>query len=288
LITRDKMLALYTTMVKCRRIAAEADRAKQPKTAVYEPRDVLGWEAAITGVSAHLLAGDKLTARQHSRVWTVLHTMHGNSAPPVLNGSGNTKRRAHAQNGTGNAAKVGTHSTTAGDELEEAERAARDFKIAENGRVAVVFSEPMNGQSAWRNRLRAAARLNLPLLIVSGCALPGGDAKAAASRAIQNHASKALACGVPVITVDGNDVLAVYRVAGESIFRARQRRGPTLIECVVQAPATSTPEDCRQPGIVDPILTMETYLTEKGILTASLKSEIERGATNESKSARAR
>jgi len=33
--------------------------------------------------------------------------------------------------------------------------------------------------------------------------------------------------------VDGNDVVAVYRVAFEALARARQGRGGTLIECVV-------------------------------------------------------
>jgi pyruvate dehydrogenase E1 component alpha subunit len=33
------------------------------------------------------------------------------------------------------------------------------------------------------------------------------------------------------MTVDGKDVLAVWRAAGEAIERARKGQGPTLIEC---------------------------------------------------------
>ncbi len=48
---------------------------------------------------------------------------------------------------------------------------------------------------------------------------------------VQDIALKAQAYGFPGITVDGNDVVAVYRVASEAIARARKGAGPTLIEC---------------------------------------------------------
>jgi pyruvate dehydrogenase E1 component alpha subunit len=36
---------------------------------------------------------------------------------------------------------------------------------------------------------------------------------------------------MPGVTIDGNDVLAVYECSGRAIQRARARGGPTLIEC---------------------------------------------------------
>ena len=36
---------------------------------------------------------------------------------------------------------------------------------------------------------------------------------------------------MPGVIVDGNDVLAVYDMAGEAIERARRGEGPTLLEC---------------------------------------------------------
>jgi hypothetical protein len=286
LITRDKMLALYATMVQCRRIAVEANPGTRPRDASYDPKDGLSWEATIAGVGAHLLAGDKLTAPQSTRVWEILRAMHGNSVLPILNGTGNSKLRAQGKIRKAIAAGPNANSAMPGDAFEEAAEAARNFKSAENGCVAVVFSEPVNGESNWRNRLGAAAHQRLPLLIVSGCTLRYRDAKASAAPPTQKVATQALAFGIPVITVDGFDVRAVYRVAGESIFRARKRRGPTLIECIVQAPAGSIAVAGRQPGFVDPILSMESYLTEKGILTAALKTEIEHSSAQKSVAAR--
>ena len=40
-----------------------------------------------------------------------------------------------------------------------------------------------------------------------------------------------VAYGITGITVDGNDVLEIYRVAGEAVARAKAGGGPTLIEC---------------------------------------------------------
>jgi 2-oxoisovalerate dehydrogenase E1 component len=43
--------------------------------------------------------------------------------------------------------------------------------------------------------------------------------------------SRGAAYGIPGITIDGNDVLEIYRVAAEAVARARSGGGPTLIEC---------------------------------------------------------
>src|SRR5262249_3287523 len=39
------------------------------------------------------------------------------------------------------------------------------------------------------------------------------------------------AYGLEGVALDGNDVLAVYAAAGEAVRRARDRGGPTLLEC---------------------------------------------------------
>jgi 2-oxoisovalerate dehydrogenase E1 component len=51
-----------------------------------------------------------------------------------------------------------------------------------------------------------------------------------------NVASRAAAYGIPGFRIDGNDVLEVYRVAGEAVARARAGEGPTLIECETYRP----------------------------------------------------
>lgn len=78
----------------------------------------------------------------------------------------------------------------------------------------------------------------------------------------------ALACDVPGIIVDGKDVVAVYRVAEESVRRARQRMGPTLIDCRLE------------PGR-DPIKFMEEYLRKRNLWSPEWKREILEGYMRE-------
>jgi len=63
---------------------------------------------------------------------------------------------------------------------------------------------------------------------------------------------RALSFQVPGITVDGNDVVAVYRVSEESVRRAREGHGPTLIDCKID-PAR------------DPLTFMEGYLKKRDL-----------------------
>jgi len=43
---------------------------------------------------------------------------------------------------------------------------------------------------------------------------------------------RAIGYGIPGITIDGNDVYAVYEEARKAVDRARKGEGPTLIECL--------------------------------------------------------
>jgi pyruvate dehydrogenase E1 component alpha subunit len=70
--------------------------------------------------------------------------------------------------------------------------------------------------------------------------------------------------------VDGNDVVAVYRVATEAIVHARKGNGPTLIECRFDRSEAH-----------DPILKMEAYLLRKGLFSEELKIEATAGFTSE-------
>jgi len=84
--------------------------------------------------------------------------------------------------------------------------------------------------------------------------------------------------------VDGNDVVAVYRVAYESIGRARQGRGPTLIECKDFPMHDHFGIDRkRAKGLKpsDPIRSMETYLDRKGLFDRKLKRQISAGFNKE-------
>ncbi|MEK7791415.1 MAG: thiamine pyrophosphate-dependent enzyme, partial [Deltaproteobacteria bacterium] len=105
-------------------------------------------------------------------------------------------------------------------------------------------------------------------------------------------AQKALAYGFRGIRIDGNDPLAVYRVVKESADRAREGKGPTLIEAFTfRMGAHSSSDDptryCPKEKYEewakkDPIRRFKRYLIQKAIwseerdeaLAESIKKEI--------------
>ena len=74
----------------------------------------------------------------------------------------------------------------------------------------------------------------------------------------------ALRCRVPGIPVDADDAVAIYRVAQESIGRARIGGGAALMECV-----PFVPEGAAGKGTAssDGIAGLERYLLQRGVAT---------------------
>ncbi|WIA07535.1 MAG: pyruvate dehydrogenase E1 component subunit alpha [Candidatus Phytoplasma cynodontis] len=97
-------------------------------------------------------------------------------------------------------------------------------------------------------------------------------------------AEKSYAFGIPGIQVDGNDVLAVYAVVKELGERARQGKGPALIESFTYRMGAHTTND--NPKLYrdrseeiewskkDPIIRFEKYLLNKNILNPELIEKI--------------
>jgi TPP-dependent pyruvate/acetoin dehydrogenase alpha subunit len=101
---------------------------------------------------------------------------------------------------------------------------------------------------------------------------------------LDNLADRAKAYGIQSYIVDGNDVADVYSTAKEAVDRARNGEGPILIEAKTfrrmghaqHDPAEYVPKEMRAHWEKrDPILLHETFLTEKKILDAKTKKEIE-------------
>jgi TPP-dependent pyruvate/acetoin dehydrogenase alpha subunit len=128
------------------------------------------------------------------------------------------------------------------------------------GNVVAVFC---NGGSApaesWKEVLTFASLHQLPLLLMVH--EPGGD-----PGQFEAVAKSSLVHGVPLLTVDGNDAVAIYRVVFESLSRARQGRGPTLIACRTDLMNHDLPEDA--------IRRMELYLERKGNFDKGLPRRI--------------
>jgi 2-oxoisovalerate dehydrogenase E1 component alpha subunit len=109
--------------------------------------------------------------------------------------------------------------------------------------------------------------------------------------AVENVSVRAQGYGFPGVTVDGNDVLAVYRAAREAVDRARRGDGPTFIEAKTYrlVPHTSDDDDSRYRSSEevedwagkDPIARLQVYLEERGLLDAKARDELARRVAEE-------
>ncbi len=100
---------------------------------------------------------------------------------------------------------------------------------------------------------------------------------------IRNLADRARAYGITSYIVDGNDVVAVYRVAKEAVERCRAGEGPILIEAKTMRmkghaqhdPAEYVPREMFEYWQArDPIARYEKFLSRQGLWTEQEKRQI--------------
>ena len=111
--------------------------------------------------------------------------------------------------------------------------AALSAMLRKSGQVAVAFfGDGGSNNGAFHEGINMAATWNIPVVFVCENNLYATEMPFSRATKNTNVASRAAAYGIPGVQVDGNNVLEVYRRAGEAIERARQGHGPTLLECL--------------------------------------------------------
>jgi len=104
-------------------------------------------------------------------------------------------------------------------------------QMLDSGRVVLCFfGDGAANLGPFHESLNMAAIWDLPVVYVCENNQYAMSYSVKRAFAIERISDRAAAYGMPGVTVDGNDVEAVYQAAGEAITRARRREGPTLIE----------------------------------------------------------
>jgi pyruvate dehydrogenase E1 component alpha subunit len=147
------------------------------------------------------------------------------------------------------------------DTLHLATGAALALKEAGNKRVALAYTRTGTAsrtEPSWAAALRYAAQARLPLIAV--CLAPEQPARAGRPGDLTFATLHKLAAPLhlPVLTVDGADAVALYRVMQESVLRARQGGGPAVLWCVLPAPTDRS-------ATADPLRRLTTYLAARGL-----------------------
>lgn len=136
--------------------------------------------------------------------------------------------------------------------------AALAAKRLKTSSIVVVFAGLTEAKpSLWRDVLQFAAQEQLSMLFV---ALPSVAKKKTKAFDPFELSSKSTALGVPGIPVDASDAIALYRVAQESIGRARAGGGSALMECMRINAA-----GLLKGPLIDPVPAMGAMLLKRGV-----------------------
>ena len=109
--------------------------------------------------------------------------------------------------------------------------AALAFQQRKEPRVALsFFGDGATNEGAFHEALNLAGLWKLPVVFFCENNLYGEGTPQAKQAPVADLAIRAGSYAMPGVTVDGNDVLAVYEATKAAVDRARAGGGPTLIE----------------------------------------------------------
>ena len=120
-----------------------------------------------------------------------------------------------------------------GGELPIALGAAYASKLRGEDTVTLAFfGDSASNQGTFHESINMAAAWDLPIVYIIENNLYGISVDI--RRVTKEHqlSKRAIGYGIPGVTIDGNDVFAVYAETKKAVARARAGQGPTLIECL--------------------------------------------------------
>lgn len=253
----DMLRRMYSAMLKCRMMEERARDGKA--TLAYNVST--GHEAVVIGASIDLKPDDTIAV---SRRNFAAHIAMGTSLKYLLKDTGaNNSDESRASLISCRRTLSGSISSAAflADPFNLATGIALAHKLEKKSNVVVAFwDEDAALLDASREALKFAGIHRLPILYVTR----GGPLDELGSRthtALEEFSFVAKDYGFPSILVDGKDVVAVWRAAQESIHRARNGVGPTLIECQMESASFS-------------LAHMQHYMTKRGAWNEGWKRQV--------------
>ena len=293
-LSKDKLMWMYETMVKIRlheNKAAELFAQGKIKGFVHL---YVGEEAVATGVMAALKPGDVITGthRSHGHYIAKGGDLKASFAELFGKRTGSNKGKGGSMHiADPSIGMLGANGMVGGG-IPHAVGAALAFKLLGKDNVAVAFfGEGGSNQQNFHEAINLAAIWKLPVVFVCENNLYQISLHYSKQQLITSVAERGKAYGIPGVSVDGQDVLAVYEAAKEAVDRARRGEGPTLIEARTyrfRGHFEGDPQIYRPKEEVewwinnkDPIKLFEKYLLERNIATREELDAIWKRVTEE-------
>jgi TPP-dependent pyruvate/acetoin dehydrogenase alpha subunit len=232
---QDTLRRLYASLLRCRMVQ---EQARELSESNYEL--AIGQEAVIVAPTAELNAEDTIAASPNNLAALVARGL-------LLDGL-LTKRPGDCANRNSI-----TYASLPEDPFVVGTGIALAHKLAKRQHVVVAFCpQESPALERWHEALKFSGEQKLPILFVIKNGVADQQSSSEHAPHLEAFSFMARHYGYPGIIVDGQDVVAVWRVAQESIHRARNGSGPTLI-------------DCRTDSKRDPLAYMEHYMRKRKV-----------------------
>ena len=273
------MQELYRSMRKIRQFETRAAKLFTSGRMPGFLHLYMGEEAVAVGVCANLRKDDYITStlRGHGHIIAkggdlkyMMAELYGRSTG-YCGGKGGSMHIADPNLGI-----LGANGIV-GAGMNIAAGAGYSIQLRHTNQVCVTFfGDAASNQSTFHESLNLASIWKLPVVYVCENNLYGVSTRQDRHMVLKNISDRACAYGIPGVTVDGNDVLAVREASKEAVERARKGEGPTLIECktyrhsghFVGDPATyKLPGEQEEWLKKDPLVTFPKYLIDNSICT---------------------
>jgi 2-oxoisovalerate dehydrogenase E1 component len=287
-LSKSDLLSLYREMFVIRRTEEHLVRAHQGGLIPGACHTYVGEEAVAVGVCAHLRPDDVIYST---------HRGHGHAlakgVPPRALMAELFGRENGVSGGRGGSMhlfspEIGLLGTSGivGPSILMAAGAGYAFRLNGTDRVsAAFFGDGASNNGAFHEGINMAAIWDLPVLFICENNMYATEVPYATVSRNTNVAERAAVYGLPSISVDGNDVLAVHEAAREAVRRARAGEGPTFLECKTYR-TRSHSEGMRDAGYRtveeveswkgrSPITRLKEYLLAEGIASEDECSRIE-------------
>jgi acetoin:2,6-dichlorophenolindophenol oxidoreductase subunit alpha len=289
----ELMLGLYRMLVKCRMCDEKARILFRQGKYAGNFYSGVGQEAAEVG-AAYSLREDDWIAPSH-RDWTS-NIIKG--APLKFCFAQLFGKATSPDRGKSTPAHMGyppIHTITPASSIagQLAVGTGVAFGLKKQGKDSIVvsfFGDGATSLGGFHEALNFAGVHRLPILYVCQNNLWAESVPLRLQTALINLSDRAKAYGFPGISVDGNDVMAVYETATEAIARARSGDGPTFIECKtyrwyghseIDPAKYRTKEEVESWKKRDPLVLFERVLRDRKLLTDEHKDKIAKEITQE-------
>ena len=233
-LTKERLVGFYQTMATIRTFESKTAELFAAGKIPGFVHLYIGEEAVATGVCANLADTDFITSthRGHGhliakggKVDLMMAELYG-KATGYCKGKGGSMHIADVGLGI-----LGANGIVgAGQPI--ATGAAFAAKYKKSGAVvACFFGDGASNRGTFHESLNLASIWNLPVVFICENNMYGISYCQREHMNICDISDRASAYGIPGVTVDGNDVVAVYEATAEAFKRARNGDGPSLIEC---------------------------------------------------------